>query len=127
MCPRLIRFSEIYFIQKNIFFSSFLADGNVGESCLRSAVVPLISNEQCNTYYESGELRNGMMCAGYELGGIDSCKGDSGGPLICPDKDRHYIYGVVSWGQGCGQERKPGVYSEVRHYLQWINDNIAYM
>lgn len=43
-------------------------------------------------------------------------QGDSGGPLVCHDK----LTGIVSWGTGCGEERLPGVYTDVAFMLDWI-------
>ena len=59
----------------------------------------------------------------------DSCGGDSGGPLMTAkftNKIKRWIQiGVVSWGPTrCGAKGKPGVYTNVQHYLKWILDNI---
>ena len=41
-----------------------------------------------------------MVCAGYRLGGKDSCKGDSGGPIMKLNlTSGHFvIIGIVSFG-----------------------------
>uniref|UniRef100_A0A8C9PHT9 Peptidase S1 domain-containing protein n=1 Tax=Spermophilus dauricus TaxID=99837 RepID=A0A8C9PHT9_SPEDA len=49
-----------------------------------------------------------------------SPQGDSGGPLTC-EKDGTY-YGIVSWGLECG--KKPGVYTQVTKFLNWIKTTI---
>ncbi|XP_067635774.1 trypsin eta-like [Eurosta solidaginis] len=58
-----------------------------------------------------------LICAGVHSDpGRDSCAGDSGGPLICNDQ----LYGIVSFGIGCGTPGFPGFYTNVWRYTNWI-------
>ena len=46
----------------------------------------------------------------------DSCDGDGGGPVVCNGQ----LHGITSWGSGkCGDNR-PGVYTKVCEYIEWI-------
>uniref|UniRef100_A0AAX7TT99 Transmembrane serine protease 3a n=1 Tax=Astatotilapia calliptera TaxID=8154 RepID=A0AAX7TT99_ASTCA len=89
---------------------------------LRSAVVPLISNQNCNKpEVYKGLISSWMICAGYLEGGIDSCQGDSGGPLACEDSSVWKLVGATSWGIGCAHINKPGVYTRITLALSWIH------
>ncbi|XP_077970626.1 uncharacterized protein LOC120328336 isoform X2 [Styela clava] len=87
------------------------------------AHVYILANSLCNSYEAlKNSLSDSMMCAGYPGGGVDSCRGDSGGPLMCKVPGKGYqIKGVVSWGRGCGKSNQPGIYTRVWHYYEWIN------
>ena len=55
-----------------------------------------------------------------------ACSGDSGGPLTVTRRDgRSQLWGVVSWGIGCGVEGRPGVYTRVSQFVDWITRTIA--
>ncbi|KAF6280625.1 coagulation factor XII [Rhinolophus ferrumequinum] len=97
-------------------------------SFLQEAQVPLIPQERCSApdVHDTAFLP-GMLCAGFLEGGTDACQGDSGGPLVCEDKsvERQLILrGTISWGSGCGDRNKPGVYTDVAYYLTWIREHI---
>lgn len=62
------------------------------------------------------------------LSRVSSTQGDSGGPLVCEDEsaERQLILrGTISWGSGCGDRNKPGVYTDVAYYLTWIREHTA--
>lgn len=66
-----------------------------------------------------------MVCVGYFEGGKDLCQGDSGGFMVCKGSDGCYsVYGVISWGYGCVEFKKFGVYVWVRFFLKWIKGKI---
>ncbi|CAG00063.1 unnamed protein product, partial [Tetraodon nigroviridis] len=81
---------------------------------------PILSDTSCRNSYP-GQISTNMFCAGFLEGGKDSCQGDSGGPVVCNGQ----LQGVVSWGYGCAQRNKPGVYTKVCNYNSWLRDTMA--
>jgi secreted trypsin-like serine protease len=89
---------------------------------LCKTTVPYIDTAKCNQPESyGGGIRPGMLCAGYLKGEKkDSCGGDSGGPLVWRSPDGPILIGVVSFGEECAKDNKPGVYTRVSSYRDWI-------
>ena len=85
---------------------------------LSSLVLPIVSNSQCDTFDEFTVTDN-MLCAGRQ-NGVDTCHGDGGGALMCKSSKGFVAVGINSVGQGCGDSKHYGVYTDVRPYLDWI-------
>ncbi|XP_011691078.1 PREDICTED: uncharacterized protein LOC105452012 [Wasmannia auropunctata] len=107
-------------------FGSIEMGKTVQSKNLRYGWVPLLDQSICRADYVYGEgaISDGMMCAGYLNEGIDTCDGDSGGPLACYHNGAFSLYGITSWGQHCGKANRPGVYVRVAYYRRWINKKI---
>jgi transmembrane serine protease 9 len=87
---------------------------------LQKLDVPILNLKVCNETMPY-DLTSRMICAGFFDGGKDACTGDSGGPLIYR-KPQGFIeqIGIVSWGEGCARIARPGLYSRVSEFIQWI-------
>lgn len=102
-------------------------------SVLQELAVPLLDSEDCERMYHIGEtslsgkrvIQSDMLCAGFVEGQKDSCQGDSGGPLVCAINSSWIQVGITSWGIGCARPNKPGVYTRVPDYVDWIQRTLA--
>jgi secreted trypsin-like serine protease len=88
-----------------------------GVDTLRAASVPIVSDADCGApgIYGSDFDPATMVCAGFlGAGGVDTCSGDSGGPLQAPLEGGGYrLIGLTSWGFGCAEPDAPGVYTRI--------------
>ncbi|XP_027559698.1 coagulation factor IX-like isoform X3 [Neopelma chrysocephalum] len=83
--------------------------------------LPLVSLERCQRAMDRLVTDN-MLCAGHGTAAADACKGDSGGPFIASHRNTWFLLGIVSWGEGCAQQGKYGVYTRVANYIPWIKE-----
>ncbi|XP_051901541.1 granzyme K-like [Pristis pectinata] len=92
---------------------------------LQEVKLKVIDRKKCSgTEYYNRKLvvTPDMICAGDSKGRGDACQGDSGGPLICKNK----YTGIVSYGEGCADPKKPGIYTFITEkYLDWIKKSIG--
>lgn len=101
-----------------------------GAGPLQEVQVPIISQNSCQQWYQTDptdkvDILQDMVCAGFKEGGKDSCQGDSGGPLVCPMVNGTWVQaGVVSFGLGCAQQNKPGVYARLTSFSSFITNTI---
>lgn len=147
--PSIVQFVKLptLFDQLNdgdeVFISGWgRTEFGVGSNALLGATVEISNFETCRKNYEGINLTvtERMICAGKDGGKVDSCSGmnfklirkeskwnifwfflgDSGGPLV--RKSDGILFGVTSFGCGCGNAKYPGVYAKVSYVLEWISE-----
>jgi len=89
---------------------------------LMEVEVGVVTNDVCSNAYTG--INDGMICAG-GVEGEDSCQGDSGGPLTYKSGEQHVLIGDVSYGDGCAQAGKYGVYGRISYYRTWIEGKMT--
>ncbi len=90
---------------------------------LQEVTLPIVSLTDCQAAMGRVVTEN-MLCAGNVEGGKDSCQGDSGGPLMVQGNRGFQQVGIVSFGQGCAQPGKYGVYTRLSRFYTWIQSYI---
>ncbi|RZB70351.1 Trypsin domain containing protein [Asbolus verrucosus] len=83
-----------------------------------------LSKEDCerNMNYSPDDTQ---LCAGSD-NGADTCRGDSGGPLMVQralkNEYKTFLVGVVSFGTRCGT--RSAIYTKMSKFTDWILDNL---
>jgi hypothetical protein len=73
--------------------------------------------------YGPQKIKEGVFCAAHPK--KSTCRGDSGGPVILTN-GTPLLVGIVSWGKkACAGDGRPGVYTRVDRYTQWIKEAMA--
>ncbi|AIW13907.1 serine protease [Vibrio tubiashii] len=88
---------------------------------LQQLDVPLVNQTTCSNTFAtvSTNTSSPNFCAGTVSEGYDSCRGDSGGPIIV--KATGTQLGLVSFGkQRCGEQNSYGVYTNLSEYMDFI-------
>ncbi|KAG5284994.1 hypothetical protein AALO_G00032830 [Alosa alosa] len=97
-------------------------------SVLRQVHLPIVDQDTCQ-YSTSIRITDNMFCAGFRpeqsIYG-DGCEGDSGGPFVMKDRtdNRWYQIGLVTWGEGCHQDGKYGIYTHLFRMRRWMKKAI---
>jgi hypothetical protein len=100
-----------------------------GTRTLQQVFLPLQSRATADLscgydYYTSDDT----VVAGLAEGGVDSCYGDSGGPLLIQDEAGAWLQvGIVSYGSylGCAAPGVFGVYASVPWHSAWIRQTMT--
>jgi len=106
---------------------------NIQNSPILQHVVLPIVDEKHKKCRESIVDINRQLCAGYDNLQIDTCAGDSGGPLLVVEyngqKQGHFVAtGIVSYGNiQCDSSISSGIYTRVGFYLPWIRTILSYL
>lgn len=87
---------------------------------LHGVDLPIAAQSVCRDTYGEFSVRGRMICAGVPEGGLDACRGDSGGALTVKNGDDWVQVGIVSWGSACGLPNSYGVYSRITEFEGWL-------
>ncbi|ODM99899.1 Ovochymase-2 [Orchesella cincta] len=98
-----------------------------GESTLQKVQLKLYDMEECKRLLLEKNIKiktdidSSVICAGSNDVGFDSCSGDSGSALLVQRGNSWVAIGIVSSGYGkCGAGR-PGLYTRISSYMDFID------
>lgn len=135
MCQKILQSQVLDLHQWNVssfcdiinfhFLNPFICTVSKRSDWLLKGTVSEYSHDKCK--HEFGkigfEIIESQLCALNDKG-VDSCRGDSGGPVSYEKNNIYYLYGITSFGIGCGSEL-PSVYTKVNRYLDWIEEEMS--
>ncbi|CAL9694130.1 unnamed protein product [Knipowitschia caucasica] len=98
-----------------------LQEGGDYPEVLQEVMLPIVGINECRCLNEIS-VPEKTICAGFREGQKDTCQGDSGGPLVVWMPSAWVQVGVVSSGEGCAREDRPGLYALVSAYQDWISE-----
>ena len=93
---------------------------------LKEAEIPFVDNALCAERMAEDFNEQRMFCAGTLSSsktsgdGVDSCNGDSGGPLLVNIEGVPTVVGLTSWGFECASSYSWGVYARTDVHRDWI-------
>lgn len=114
--------------RRTSFLDWFRPPQMIRASVLQEVSLPLVSYQDCLRHFPSYSItRDRHLCAGER--GKDTCKGDSGGPLMCEvetqdEKKRWFLYGITSFGSRVKCGGSYGVYSRVSEFTAWMKESM---
>jgi secreted trypsin-like serine protease len=88
---------------------------------LHETALPTVAIPECKARNPSSNIDEGQLCAGFEVGGLETCSSDSGDPLVA--YDRHgcpFQIGVASSGTRCASAKGYSIYSRVSYHANWL-------
>lgn len=106
----------------------YTSENGVLSTWLQHTLLTKLSDEVCDQFHTTknlGQRPVDHFCAGDMSTGADTCRGDSGGPLL--EGDSHLV-GLTSYGSfdsKCGRVNSTGVYTSVEYWYPWINDTMV--
>jgi len=94
---------------------------------LQTVAIPLVDPSLCVRMWGKSFNTTQHICAGAWTGVVDTCVGDSGGPLTITDASGKpaALVGVVSFGYGCAKNGAYAVYTRVSSFATWIRSVAA--
>ncbi|XP_022213514.1 venom peptide isomerase heavy chain [Drosophila obscura] len=84
-----------------------------------------IKDTECRLTHKFVFLTRSEMCAVHTGIRRGACDGDSGGPLV--DGNKHYLYGLLSYGRKACQKGQPYAFTRISMYGNWIRDEMNEM
>lgn len=97
-----------------------MTGSNIGSNSVLSNAVVVSMTDGTNTRsmsYSVDSLR---------ASNLKPLQGDSGGGLMCEVEDGRWVLaGIVSWGDMCGTTGRPGVYTKVSSFMDWIEQTTS--